>query len=113
MWHSPKRPESSLEAAIEKMNEAEAFFDWHYGFNREADVSTAARAVANAMATSVYSEQLIVEVTIEEVADFTNLSTRSVIRAINELDASGWVTRLYRGEAGRRSEYALTIPVAP
>lgn len=65
------------------------------------------------MATSVYSYHLNLEVTIEEVADVTNLSTRSVIRAINELDTSGWVTRLRRGRAGQRSEYALTIPVAP
>lgn len=86
------------------------FFDWFRAFNREADVSPAARAVGNAMATRADNQTLRFWITIQEVADFTGISSRHAINKVDELARSSWVERTKRGANGRASEYRLSLP---
>lgn len=86
------------------------FFDWFRAFNREADVSPAARAVGNAMATRADNQTLRFWITIQEVADFTGISSRHAINKVDELARSSWVERTRRGANGRASEYRLNLP---
>lgn len=86
------------------------FFDWFRAFNREADVSPAARAVGNAMATRADNQTLRFWITIQEVADFTGISSRHAINKVDELARASWVERTRRGANGRASEYRLSLP---
>lgn len=86
------------------------FFDWFRAFNREADVSPAARAVGNAMATRADNQTLQFWITIQEVADFSGISSRYASDKIDELVSASWVERTRRGSNGRASEYRLGLP---
>ena len=86
------------------------FFDWFRAFNREADVSPAARAVGNAMATRADNQTLQFWITIQEVADFSGISSRYASDKIDELVSTSWVERMKRGASGRASEYRLNLP---
>lgn len=109
MFDTEKIGNPSVRETIDILIESEAFRDWHFHFNTDANVSMEASVVANAMAIDASGGELNIKITIGEIACYTNMSDRDVILVIDELVDSGWVRRIHRGDAGAPSKYALSI----
>ena len=94
MWDPEKIGNPSVRETIEILIESEAFREWHFRFNADAEVSMKARVVANVMAIGASGEELNIKMSVGEIAFSANMPGHSVIQAIDELVDSGWVLSL-------------------
>lgn len=113
------KPNWAIQDANDTLNEAEAFWDWHREFNQKSNVSTAARAVGNAMATlalgedlklCLFDDELVGHTFIGAFAHWTGLPAQTVVEEIENLKKAGWITHIPRGKSEWDALYYLTIP---
>lgn len=109
----------AIQDANDTLNEAEAFWDWHREFNQKSNVSTAARAVGNAMATLalgedlelyLWGDELVGHTLIGAFAHWTNLPIQTAAEEIENLKEAGWIDHIPCGDDEWDDLYYLTIP---
>lgn len=83
--------------------------EWVRAVNRTSTLTLSERAIVHAMCERADSDSLEFFQTIDELAEWTGASNRTVSRAIDSAIKKGWIVRKKRGNGGRATRYELAF----